>query len=206
MRARRERETKPTRRSREIAAAKALYESASEQGLASALVALAWMCERGVGGTVDYAKAVELLTEAAASGSASAKVNLAYHYRNGLGVERDPARALELYESAALQGFSEGYFGVAEMCELGECADGAQPDYRRALANYRQAESLGDPRASRRRVALEAALRNAFDAAVSIENAKTERVAFTVAPPRAREQDSSSRETDASEPSEDAAS
>lgn len=79
------------------------------QGYPKAQARLAWLYERGVGVTTDYAKAMSLYQQAMEKDDGFAYARLGFMYQRGLGVEKDNLKAVEYLEKSIAKGNGHGH-------------------------------------------------------------------------------------------------
>ncbi|MDP1603849.1 MAG: tetratricopeptide repeat protein, partial [Legionella sp.] len=101
----------------------------------------ALMYQKGLGGKVDYPKAIALYEKAIEKGEALAMNNRAFMYQNGLGGEVDYPKAIALYEKAIEKGNALAMNNRAFMYQNGL---GGEVDYSKAIALYEKAIEKGD--------------------------------------------------------------
>ena len=127
--------------------AKQWYERAYATGATNALVALAYMWQRGEFGDPDIDAAIQTFTQAADEGSPSAKVALGHAYLTGSGVEKDLLKARQLLELAAAEG---DLTGAASLGHLYERGLGVAQSEEMALQWYERGAQAGDANAQLR--------------------------------------------------------
>lgn len=130
---------------KDLAKARACFETAAAAGHPQAKGALGFMLLQGLGGPKDEAAAHGLLQDAANEGITSAQVNLGGMYENGSGVPRDLTKAVSLYEKAAKSGSLDAQLRLMDIHYFG--ADGIAADHARALPHVKAAAVAGNARA-----------------------------------------------------------
>lgn len=106
---------------------------------------LAWMHERGYGGSEDAKAAFDLYVQAANNGSADAQATLGNMYRNGRGVSTNYERAIYwLKKAVANAPTAENFFSLGAAYHF---AEGPEQDYAEALKWFQQAADQGIPEA-----------------------------------------------------------
>jgi TPR repeat protein len=97
------------------------WQSAAEQGDASAMSQLARAYTFGDGVIKDYVKAYELYRKAADKGVADAQNGMGFYHYSGLGgAKKDFAEAMAWYRKAAEQGLAKSQCNLAMMLQSGE--------------------------------------------------------------------------------------
>jgi S1-C subfamily serine protease len=114
-------------------AARREYLEAAQDGNAKAQNNLGYLYHQGLGGPVDFERALFWFSKAAVQGQVNAQTTLGDMYEKGDGVARDYLRAAYWYRRAAVAGFFIGQSSLAEMFEVGR---GVTPDPIVALAWY----------------------------------------------------------------------
>jgi len=116
------------------------FRESARQGNSQAMGYIAWMYEKGLGVTTNYAEALRWYRQAADTGDTYGMHGLAQMYRVGLGVPTDYAEALFWYRKAADAGDVWAMSGLAWMYREGR---GVATDYAEALRWYRMSADGG---------------------------------------------------------------
>jgi S1-C subfamily serine protease len=117
----------------DYAAARREYLEAAQDGNARAQNNLANLFRFGLGGPVDFERALYWFSKAAGQGQVNAQTSLGDMYETGDGVARDYLRAAYWYRRAAVAGFFIGQYSLGEMFEVGR---GVPRDPIAAMAWY----------------------------------------------------------------------
>ncbi|WP_020591606.1 SEL1-like repeat protein [Kiloniella laminariae] len=120
-------------------------EKAAELGDKNAQFYLGDLFLQSQGGLADFFKARRWYQAAAEQGQADAQLRLAIIYHDGLGTERDDKTALEWMKRSAEQQYHPALFMLAQFYEEGQVVS---LDRQEALRLYRQAEALGNLKAT----------------------------------------------------------
>ena len=120
------------------------YRKAADAGDGRAMTSLALLLEAGDHVPKDIKAAYALYEKAAQQGVADAAINLAVALYEGKTVPKDEKRAYALLKAAADQGSARATYDLAELVK-GGFGDKSQD----ALALYRQAAELGEPKGFR---------------------------------------------------------
>ena len=120
----------------------ALYRDAAARGDLRAMVSLGLITETGDGVPADLGRALALYARAAEAGSADGAINLAVALINGVGIGRDVPRAVTLLREASEAGSAIATYNLGVLAQDGVAGDPAE-----ALAYFRRAAELGEPRA-----------------------------------------------------------
>ncbi|HEX8078383.1 MAG TPA: protein kinase, partial [Chthoniobacterales bacterium] len=107
---------------------------------ANAQVALAYLCQEGIGVNQDTKQAVELYQKAADQGSAVGQTELAILYQLGTGVNKDLWAAANLYGKAAAQNHALAQRNLALLYKNGT---GVQKNLSKAVELLQQASDQG---------------------------------------------------------------
>jgi TPR repeat protein len=118
-----------------------IFETLAGQGHAGAEHRLGMCYGKGLGVTVDRAKAFELYQKAADKGNANAQYNLAGYYQMGRVVAQDYSKAAELLRKAADHGFAKAQNDLGYFYEIGQ---GVPQDYAKAAEWYKKAAAQED--------------------------------------------------------------
>jgi uncharacterized protein len=76
------------------------YQMSAKAGNSHAMNNKGWICEKGLGVSIDYPKAMEWYKKSAAAGYEVAIFNLGCIYEDGVGIPIDYQKAMELYQKA----------------------------------------------------------------------------------------------------------
>jgi len=121
--------------------ARQYWEQAVSNGSASAAYNLGIALSKGLGGSVDEARAVKLFKRAAQAGLAEAEHRLALAYYSGKGVAQDKNKALQWWRRAADQGQVRAQYNLAAMLWNG---DAVEKDEKQARILFTQAAASGN--------------------------------------------------------------
>lgn len=130
----------------DYAAARELYEKASELGSSLAMYSLGLLYAEGKIAPSDYAEARRWYVKAVALNSAFAMPELAAMYEKGLGGPKDSAEAFRLYRAAATAGDQVSMTKVGNFYEAGLTV---RRDYAQAASWYKKSADRGDAVAMR---------------------------------------------------------
>ena len=121
-----------------------LYEQAIALGDKKAMFNRACMHRHGIGGPVNYPKAVDLYKQASDLGDAASTNNLGIMYLDGLGVQVNYQYAIHLFEQVIALGYTGAIYNRAYMHMNGL---GGPINYPEVIRLYEQAAAFGDTNA-----------------------------------------------------------
>ena len=130
-------------RTKDLAKARQMFESAASAGDLRAKNMLGYMLLQGLGGPKNEAMAFTLLEQAARENIVTAQINFGHMHEKSIATAKDLDAAISWYQKAASQNSLDGHLKLIDIFYFG--SDDRQPDHLKALPHVKAAAAMNHP-------------------------------------------------------------